>query len=628
MLPLERVSLILTYVVSLGAFLSLSGMASDQFFFPLLFLFLLGLVNDFKIRVYLPRWLLNLSALLFSFFSLSQLSLENLIRPFADLLLFLLVVKAMEEKKPRDLYQMLLLSLFGIAITTTFRLDMSFLAFFLYELFLGSVAFTFINLQANLKGIPVPRELLKGYLLFSLLFPLLVAFLSVPFFFLLPRTPTPIFDLLAKREKGLVSGVAKEVEIGKVGEIQQDNTVVMRVYGNLPPDPYWRVSVFDTLLGRRWVRTVEEREQEIEPSGRTYLYTVVLEPTFDTFLPVLDYPVRPIKLEGFKGRILRLKGGFYESEEQISRPVRYSFISTPSPPKDRADPIYLDVPEDLPRSILELAGKLSKGSAGDEEKLKRVAEFFREGFSYTLKLESYGGDPLEDFLFKSKKGNCEYFASTTALLLRLMGIPSRVVGGFKGALRNDYGNYYIVTNSMAHVWVEAYVGGRWVMVDTTPPYLSPGLRKISKLDLIRDAIVSFWYENLVNFSAQKQANLLRDIFAKARSFRLSDLRPILEKTLLILLSTSALYLLLRFYTLRIKKTPGNLYRAMIRRLERLEGKNLKGMLPEEVLSVVRGKGYYGEVRFIVRLYQRHRFSKEGIGKEELLEGYRLLRRIS
>ena len=627
MLTPEKISLTLTYLVSLGAFLSLKDIASDVFFLPFLFMFFLGFINDFRFRSYLPRWLLNTGGILFSLLALSQLSLENLIQPFADMLLFLLVIKSLEEKKPRDLYQMLLLSLFGVAITTTFRFDISFLAFFLYELFLGSVAFTFINLQANLRGVPLSGEFIRKYLLFSLIFPIVVALLSVPFFLILPRTHTPLIDIFTKREGGLVSGISDEVELGKVGEIQQDNTVVMRVYGKIPANPYWRVSVFDTLLGRRWIKTLESLEKEERVYDSLYTYTVILEPTFDTFVPVLDYPVRPVKLEGFKGKIVRFKGGFYESEEPISRPVRYTFISTASPPDDPADPVYLVVPEDIPESVVELSKKLSKGKKTPEERLKSVVDFFGKGFSYTLKLESYEGDPLEHFLFRSKKGNCEYFASATALLLRLMGIPSRVVGGFKGALKNQYGNYYIITNSMAHVWVEAYVNGKWIRVDTTPPYIAPAVRRISKLDLIRDAIISFWYENVVDFSAQKQAGLFREIIKGVRSISFQDLKGAVEKILLILLVSSVLILSVRFYILRLKKSPVNLYRALLRRLERLEGRSFKGMLPEEVLKQMEGRDYYGIVKFIVRLYQRHRFSKEGVKREELEEGYRLLRKI-
>ncbi len=626
MLTAQRISLILTYLVGLGSFLSLYGIASLHFFLPALVLFILGLPNDLRFRVYLHRWLLNAGGILFTIYSLLGLSLENVIRPFADILLVLLSIKALEQKRERDLYQMLLLSLFGVAVTTTFRLDISFLSFFLYELFAGSVAFLFINASSNLGDRPLPRGFLMGYLRFSLLFPLIVALASVPFFLILPRAQTPFFDLFTKRESGLVSGIAREVEMGKVGEIQQDNRVVMRVYGRVPPDPYWRVSVFDTMVGTKWIRTVEEREGEVR-GGFTYRYTVVLEPTYDSFVPLLDYPVRVVKVEGLEDGFRRLKGGFYRSEAPITKPVRYTAVSTDAGPEDPPDPVYLEVPEDVPPSVVSLARRLSEGKGTDGEKLAAVVDFFRRGFSYSLKLEEYEGNPIEHFLFRSKRGNCEYFASSTALILRLMGIPSRVVGGYKGYLRNEFGNYLIVTNSMAHVWVEAFVGGRWVRVDTTPPYFSPALRRISRLDLLRDAIVSFWYENVVGFTAQKQLSLFMNLRRSLSGVNAAAVKDYLKIILSVLLLTFLVFSLIRIYLYRLRRTPENLYRLLISKLERLEGREVKGMLPEEVLSAVRGKPYYGEVKFIVSLYQRHRFSPHRVGREELMEGYRLLRKI-
>jgi len=108
------------------------------------------------------------------------------------------------------------------------------LIFFLYELFLGTVAFLFTNVYANLGDRNVSPSFVRAYGRFSLLFPPLVALMSLPFFLILPRTQTPIFDLFGRGEQGLVSGIAREVELGKVGEIQQDNSVVMRIYGKLP----------------------------------------------------------------------------------------------------------------------------------------------------------------------------------------------------------------------------------------------------------------------------------------------------------------------------------------------------------------------------------------------------------
>jgi transglutaminase-like putative cysteine protease len=629
MLNAKKVSLLLSYLVALGCFLALYEIADNTYHLFLLFLFLLGVLNEWRFHLYLPRWLLNGVGVVVSLIFLLELSLENPIKPFANMLLLLLAIKSLEEKKPRDIYQMLLLSLFGIAVSTTFRLDLSFLLFFLHELFIGSVAFIFTNAYANLGDSPLPKEFLKRYLGFSFIFPIAVAVITVPFFLILPRSQTPLFDLLVKKEEGLVSGIAEEVELGKVGDIQQDNSVVFRVYGEVPKDAYWRVSVFDTLLNTKWVSTIEEKENLplLPKRAKLFKYTVILEPTYDTFLPVLDYPLRLYNLEGVRDKPLRLKGGYYEISKPVGRPVRYGALSVDKAPYDEPHPLYLEVPEDVPESIKDLALRLSRSATTNREKVRAVASFFSEGFSYSLKIEEFEGHPLEHFLFRSKRGNCEFFASSTALLLRLMGVPSRLVGGFKGYLKNEYGDYYIVTNSMAHVWVEAYVDGRWVRVDTTPYYVSPALRSISKIHLLRDALISFWYENVVDFSAQKQVSLLRGLLTKANSISLTKLGDTLTKLALIFGIAFFLYSAVSLYKNTLRKTPENLYKKLLKKLSRMERTSFEGYMPEEVLEAVAGKPYYGEVRFIVGIYQRHRFSPYKVSRRELEEGYRVLSKI-
>ncbi len=626
-LSAKSVAVTLSYLVALGSFLSLSNIANELFLVPLLVMFFLSLINEWKFRVYPPRWILNLSGLVLTFLFLSQLSIENLIEPFASVVILLITVKALEEKRPRDIYQMLLLSLFGVAISATYRLDLSFLLLFIYELFLGTVAFLFTNLYANAGDKPIHRSAITAYLKFALTFPVIVAFCSVPFFLILPRAYSPLFDPFAKNKGGLVSGIANEIELGKVGEIQQDNTVVMRVYGNVPPDPYWRVSVFDTLVGNRWIPTIEEIEEKpVGLKGRTVSYTLLIEPSFDTFLPLLDYPIHIVKTEGFRGTITRRKGGFYKPSEAIVKPIRVHAVSVQSPPRDKPVEVYLQVPRDVPQSIRELARRLSENKS-PEERIRAVEKFFSQGFSYTLKLPESEDNPIEHFLFRSKRGNCEFFASSTALLLRLMGIPARIVGGYKGYIKNQYGNYYIVTNSMAHVWVEAYVGGRWLRIDTTPPYTSPSVERISEFDLIRDAIVSFWYENVVDFSAQKQVSFFKGIATGISSLSIQSLKFLLTKYILPLLTLGLLFLSAWVVYSRLRKTPENLYRKAIDRLEKKLGKSLRGKLPEEVIRELEHTELYKEALFIVRLYQRHRFSPHRISRKEIEEAYRVLRKI-
>jgi len=445
-----------------------------------------------------------------------------------------------------------------------------------------------------------------------------VSFLTVPFFFLLPRTQTPLFDVFGKANSGLKTGIADSVVLGKVGQIQQDNTVAFRVYGLSKglKNMYWRVSVFDTYVGNEWISTKKQEIPVLSYKGKLTYYTVMLEPTFERYLPALDYPVNVQNLEGLAGKVSMLSGGVFGFSKEITRPIRYTAVSSDTPPLYEDPQDYTQVPKGVSKSIVELAHELSKGAKDQEDMLKNLERFFSKGFKYSLELGRYSGDPLEYFLFVSKKGNCEYYASATAILLRLMGIPARVVGGFKGGVWNDYGNYYVITNSMAHVWVEAYVKGRWVRVDTTPPYTSPNLEEISKLSLMRDAVLSFWYSNVVGFSSEKQFSLFEKI---QRGMRFGIKTHSLRKPILgifeFLLISSVVYLLIKFYK-SSRKTPENLYRNMLKLL-----KMPSTLLPEELLKNLKGSEVFPYAEYIVRLYQRHRFSPYKVYRDEVLTGY-------
>ena len=624
----KKISLILTYLVIAGSYVAIYSLANTLYLLIFALVTLIGAVNDFTFRNYPPRWVLTVLGFIMSGFFLLDLSFENLISPFANILVLLIAIKSLEDKKPRDIYQLLLLSLFGVALSATFRFDISFLLFFLYELFLGSIAFLFTNVYSNLGERNLEIGFLKAYTRFAVLFPLVIFVLSVPFFVFLPRTHTPLFDLLASGRQSLTSGIAQNVELGKVGEIQQDNTVVMRIYGDVPRDAYWRVAVFNRFTGTTWLRVQERSDvSHSYPGGRRYRYRVILSPTYDNYIPLLDYPLSILRLEGYSGKVIQTSGGVFTGTRPISKPVRYIAVSTQGRPNDPPSEVDIRVPENLPDSLWELSKRLSEGRTTTEDKIDSVVSYFKEGFRYSLKLEDYEGHPLEHFLFRSRTGNCEFFASSTAILLRMMGIPARLVGGFKGYIKNDFGDYYIVTNSMAHVWVEAYVNGRWVRIDTTPPYRSPAVRNISAFDLMRDAIVSFWFENVVEYSAKKQAGLLRGVKVRIMSLKEVNFRSLLER----LLSVSALaflgVILVHMYLYSWRRTPANLYRKLLRRLQRLSGEDYGELLPEEVIARWKGHPLGPYVEFIVRLYQRDRFSRERVGKDEINEGYRVLRNI-
>jgi Transglutaminase-like enzymes, putative cysteine proteases len=612
-------TLIWVYLSAIVGVLSLVGMAEVLYILVCLSFLSAGLFMDYKQTYPIRRLFLNTFGVAMVLYFGSQLSLDNLVGPLSNLLLVLLGIKFLEEKKPRDMYQILLLSLLCISLATLHNLSLSFLLFLLIFSLLSITSLVFINSYRQSQRDYQRAEVFFYYSKVSLALFISVFLLAIPFFVGLPRSQFPLLDLFGRGE-GLKTGIAKEVSLGKVGEIQQDNTIAFRVYGLSQElkDPYWRVQVFDTYQKGRWVNNLKGSQPLPKGTGDVQ-YTVVLEPHYDDYLPALDYPYSLSSLEGIKAQVFVAPGGVFRASTSINRPIRYTASSVFEPPNwdENIEP-YLEVPKDVPKGIRNLAQELSRDARTDEEKLKRVIDHFSKGYSYSLKLERFEGDPLEYFLLVSKKGNCEYYASATALLLRLMDVPARVVGGFKGAIWNNYGNYYIITNSMAHVWVEAYVNGKWVRVDTTPPYQSPALRRISTFSLIKDSIVSFWYSNVVGFSAEKQISLFKAFGKGLRwSVKKENLLVVLKYILLTALGLALLYLPIYLYR-RLRKDPENLFRRL---QETLNSKDS----PERLLEKFKGKEQYRYVEYIVRLYQRYKYSNYRVYPDEVREGYRALK---
>ncbi len=602
---------------------SLTDVADSFYLFLCIFFILLGSIMDYKSFYPIRRLLLNFLGITFTLYFAFQLSLDNLVEPLSNLILTLLGIKFLEEKKPRDMYQILLLSLLCLSLATLYNLSISFLILLTFFSLLGITSLVFINAYKQNQKSYLPLETFRHYSTVSFSLFVAVLLLSVPFFVFLPRTQFPLFDVFG-RSNGLKTGIAKEVSLGKVGEIQQDNAVAFRVF-SLPQsikEPYWRVQVFDTYQDNRWISTLKETFSPLKGIGE-FNYTIILEPHYEDYLPMLDFPYSISSLEGIKEQVFVRPGGVFRVSANINKVIRYtaSSVSEPVPSYETLSSAYIQVPKDVPEGIKRLARELSMGVADEEEKVKRVIKHFNEGgYSYTLKLESYEGDPLEYFLFVSKKGNCEYYASATALILRLMGIPARVVGGFKGAMWNNYGNYHIVTNSMAHVWVEAYLKGRWVRIDTTPRYQSPAVKRISSLSMLKDAIVSFWYTNVVGFSAEKQINILK-AFSKGVqwSVKKENFTVVFKYLLLVFLITLSFYFVFLYYR-QFRKTPENLYIKLTQVLKCEEE-------PERLLEKFKGKDFYHYVEYIVRLYQRHKYSNYKIYPDEVERGYRALKEL-
>jgi hypothetical protein len=193
------------------------------------------------------------------------------------------------------------------------------------------------------------------------------------------------------------------------------------------------------------------------------------------------------------------------------------------------------VPANRNVRTLELARRMRDEAGSDEAFIESVLTRFRsEDFYYTLQPPALNRNAVDDFLFNTKRGFCEHYASAFTVMARAAGIPARVVTGYQGGEFNPMGGYFIVRQSDAHAWSEVWLEGRgWQRVDPTaaiaPERIERGLAAalsgeeatlgralrtnafLSKLRLSWDAANTFWNDEVVQFGEAQQRWLLQKL---------------------------------------------------------------------------------------------------------------------
>ena len=173
---------------------------------------------------------------------------------------------------------------------------------------------------------------------------------------------------------------------------------------------------------------------------------------------------------------------------------------------------YLMVPKSMSPRVAELARTITEGKIGPMAKALAIVEWLQKTHRYTtdLRRNPSVADPLEDFLFHQDAGHCEYFASATAVLLRLAGVPSRYVNGFLGGEWNDLGKYLTIRDNRAHSWAEAYLGpAGWVRIDATP--MANTGSHMGRLKQLVDSVEFFWSRWVIDYDVSRQIDIAKRI---------------------------------------------------------------------------------------------------------------------
>ncbi len=453
------------------------------------------------------------------------------------LLTVMAALKLLEVRRRRDLYVLVYMALFILVTQFLFFRGLPILLHAL-GVTLGLTALLLESSRAVPSATPWP-SLRRAALLLLQAAPLMLVL-----FVLFPRFSSPLWNL-GPEQKTARTGVSDRLSPGSVSRLAQSREVAFRVTFDGPPPPpaqrYWRGRVIWFSDGFEWRADplpppLEEVPVAADDAPR-YAYQVTLEPFPGRWLYALDLPLSaPPRAEPTADlQLLR--------ETPVKRRTGYRMVSagrlqpTPLPDAERARGLQL--PDNITPRMRRLTREWRRATSDTRGVVERALAFYREQpFFYTLYPPLLERNPADQFLFETRRGFCGHYATSFTLLMRLAGIPARVVVGYQGGERNPLGDYLIVRQSDAHAWAEVWLEGEgWVRVDPTAAVaperieqrldpeliapepgapidfvrLDPGPlgRLLHRIGLGIDAIDNGWRRWVLGYSRERQEALMR-----------------------------------------------------------------------------------------------------------------------
>jgi transglutaminase-like putative cysteine protease len=496
------------------------------------------------------------------------------VNALAHLIVFLSAIKLLQVKSDRDWVFLYLISFFELLLAAGLSFNPVFLGTLtLYLLCALStvIAFEIRKAQRGVKpaetrllvppdsrvfrklvGTRAKRDVEASRLplvAFSLL--ILIFILALPLFFVAPRAGSAT---ISRGGSGLTNfiGFSESVRIGEIGNLKQNNQVVMRV--RIEEDDFarqpqlkWRGVALDEFTGRAWKKSSEARRSDQKLIERGFFRLGTTEAlqrltTQTVFLEPLDSAVlfaapRALAIQGdFPYLRVDAEGSIQSRPHDLDR-IMYTVVSDttePAPDALRRDmrpyspsyKRYRENPQSLDPRVADYARAtiLKAGARNRFDQAKAIESELRDNFGYTLQMRAGGSDPLADFIFNVRDGHCEYFSTAMAVMLRTQRIAARVVNGFLPGEFNEAAGAYTVRQSDAHSWVEVYFPGTnaWVTFDPTPAAgrtepQSSGLT--AQLGKYAEALELIWFQYVVGYDKQEQRALATSLHNRVFDYR-------------------------------------------------------------------------------------------------------------
>jgi|HubBroStandDraft_2_1064218.scaffolds.fasta_scaffold04386_3 hypothetical protein len=511
------------------------------------------------------RWTTPLSVAYFFFFAVDYFIFSrSFLLATVHLALFGVVVRMFSLRRERDHVTLAILAFLMVLASAVLTVDSIFL--FSFAVFMMMAVGTFVLMEMRRSGHAAniqarhtndPQE--HRHLAFALarIAPVLMLMILASgtlVFFLMPRMSAGYMGAYSFGTN-ISSGFTDHVQLGQIGQIQQSSALVMHIeidgdhVGG--SDLHWRGVALADFDGHTWSNTREQfllRRQgdsfavpsanpaprpsvisdAIHSTVRPHLihYRVLMEPIGTNVFFLAPWP--RIVNGNYRMVVADSGGAIYnlDTSRAISRYEADSDIATAAPADLRAagrdypakvTAGYLRLPP-LDQRVPRLAAQITNAASNDFDKAAALENYLKTRFGYTLELpQTTPKDPIANFLFERKQGHCEYFASSMAVMLRTLGIPSRVVTGFRSDEFNDLTGNYVVRAKDAHAWVEAYFPGYgWQTFDPTPAGISGTPQGWNRLALYVDALSSFWRDWVVSYDISHQYALGQAAFTGSR----------------------------------------------------------------------------------------------------------------
>ncbi len=433
-------------------------------------------------------------------------------RAAVGLLSVMLALKLLETFRARDARIVVSLSLFLCATQFLFAQGLLMVVYGFACLVAALVAFALIartEAYATVKKPAPPGRGVLGEVGFGSRLMLLAIPVALALFLFFPRWGSPLWGV-PERSLDAKSGLSDTMAMGSIQGLFMDDTPAFRVnfMRGMPQqkDLYWRGPVMWDFDGYQWEasgwRTGLDAEVRPSAASAPYVYEVQLEPHERRWLFALDYPaVKPPEARRltFDYQLL--------TRRPVTKLLRYDMAS---------DPTFLDspelamthrraalaLPEDFNPRTRELMTQWRAETSNDAAFVRRaLAHFNEQPFRYTLNPPLLSRHSVDEFLFDTRAGFCEHYASAFAVMMRMAGIPSRIVTGYQGGWTNAGEDYMLVRQSDAHAWAEVWLARvGWTRIDPTAA-VAPNRIEQGALDALdgRRHLLDFqWLRDLRN----------------------------------------------------------------------------------------------------------------------------------